>query len=68
MKLIRFPAETVATARATEAEDTFEGRIGSVPNKRIMMNWDARIARIAPYAAIAAAFALTFLVFAAYFQ
>lgn len=32
------------------------------------MNWDGRIAQIVPYVAVAAAFALTFLVFAAYFQ
>lgn len=32
------------------------------------MNWDGRIAQIAPYVAVATAFGLMFLVFAAYFQ
>jgi hypothetical protein len=32
------------------------------------MNWDQRIAKIAPYAAVAVAVLLTFMVFSGYFQ
>jgi hypothetical protein len=34
----------------------------------MMMNWDRRLARVAPYAATAIALFLGFMVFAGYFQ
>ena len=58
----------VANERPSREKGTSEGQQDSEPSERIMMNWDGRIAQIAPYVAVAAAFALMFLVFAAYFQ
>jgi len=36
--------------------------------KEMIMNWDRRIAKVAPYAATAIALLLGFMVFAGYFQ
>ncbi len=36
--------------------------------KEMIMNWDHRIAKVAPYAATAIALLLAFMVFAGYFQ
>lgn len=58
----------VANERPSREKGTSEGQKDSEPSERIMMNWDGRIAQIAPYVAVATAFGLMFLVFAAYFQ